>query len=49
MRELFHHGLAESIDLGVNSFIVEPVDFQELTRAVGERGLYWLPLNELPS
>jgi len=32
--------------LGVNSYIVKPVDFDQFTAAVREIGLYWLLLNQ---
>ena len=38
----------ESYKLGVNSYIVKPVDFQQFTKSVQDLGLYWLLLNELP-
>ncbi len=38
--------IAESYQLGVNSYIVKPVDFDQFTKAVQEIGLYWLLLNE---
>jgi CheY-like chemotaxis protein len=37
-----------SYDLGVNSYIVKPVDFDSFARAVSEVGLYWLLLNHPP-
>lgn len=36
-------------DLGVNSYIVKPVDFDAFVKAVAEVGLYWLLLNQPPS
>jgi len=35
-------------ELGVNSYIVKPVDFEGFTKAVGELGLYWVVLNQSP-
>ncbi|WP_435626297.1 response regulator [Candidatus Ferrigenium straubiae] len=37
-----------SYDLGVNSYIGKPVDFDEFTRVVSELGLYWLLINQPP-
>jgi two-component system response regulator len=34
--------------LGVNSYIVKPVDFEQFVQAVGATGLYWLLLNQPP-
>jgi CheY-like chemotaxis protein len=41
--------IVESYELGVNSYIVKPVDFDQFVRAVSELGLYWLVLNQLPA
>lgn len=38
--------VVESYDLGVNSYVVKPVDFDQFTRAVSDLGLYWLLLNQ---
>jgi CheY-like chemotaxis protein len=40
--------IVESYKLGVNSYIVKPVDFQQFNEAVRQLGLYWLLLNEAP-
>jgi CheY-like chemotaxis protein len=40
--------LARSYDLGVNSYICKPVDFNQFAEAVKTLGLYWLVLNEAP-
>lgn len=40
--------LVRSYELGVNSYIVKPVDFEQFVRAVEELGLYWVLLNQPP-
>ena len=40
--------LVESYTLGVNSYIVKPVDFDQFTEVVRQLGYYWLLLNQRP-
>jgi two-component system response regulator len=40
--------IVESYQLGVNSYVVKPVDFEQFTSAVRDLGLYWLILNQPP-
>jgi two-component system response regulator len=37
-----------SYKLGVNSYVVKPVEFNEFVKAVTELGLYWLITNQAP-
>ena len=38
--------IVESYQLGVNSYMVKPVDYDEFSRVVGELGDYWLRRNK---
>ena len=39
----------ESYKLGVNSYIVKPVEFEKLVQSTAELGLYWLLVNKPPA
>jgi two-component system response regulator len=41
--------VAEAYRLGVNSYIVKPVDFEQFAEAVRQVGLYWMLLNQTPN
>ena len=40
--------LAESYKLGVNAYVVKPVDFSQFVDAVKEVGAFWAVINEQP-
>jgi two-component system response regulator len=40
--------IVESYKLGVNSYVVKPLDFDKFVEAVSELGLYWVLLNQAP-
>ena len=41
--------LVQSYRLGVNSYIVKPVNFERFAQAVQELGMYWVLLNQSPN
>jgi len=41
--------IIDAYQLGVNSYIVKPVEFDEFVKAISNVGLYWLILNEAPA
>jgi len=38
--------MVESYNLGVNSYVPKPVDFDAFSKAVSEVGLYWIVVNK---
>lgn len=40
--------IRRSYELGANSYIRKPVDFDQFVRAVRELGMYWLIINQPP-
>jgi CheY-like chemotaxis protein len=40
--------LLRSYELGVNAYVVKPVDFKEFVRAIADLGIFWAVLNEPP-
>jgi two-component system response regulator len=42
-------GVAQTYDLGVNSYVVKPVDFSAVADIVRQAGYYWLAINRTPT
>ena len=40
--------IKECYKLGVNSYVVKPVGFEEFSSTVAQLGLYWLLINQQP-
>lgn len=40
--------VVDSYQLGINSYIVKPVDFDKFSKSVKEIGFYWLLMNHSP-
>ena len=40
--------LIRSYELGVNAYVVKPVDFKEFMEAIKQVGVFWAVINELP-
>jgi CheY-like chemotaxis protein len=40
--------LIRSYELGVNAYVVKPVDFKDFMKAVKQVGVFWAIINELP-
>ena len=40
--------LTDTYNLGVNSYVVKPLDFSQFTEAIRQLSLYWMGLNQLP-
>jgi two-component system, response regulator len=38
----------EAYQLGVNSYVVKPMDFDQFVRVVAELGYYWVAINKTP-
>jgi two-component system, response regulator len=44
-----HQDLSACYALGVNSYIVKPLDFQQFIEVARQVGFYWMMLNQAPS
>ena len=40
--------IESAYELGANSYVVKPVDYEKFTETIKQLGLYWLVVNEFP-
>ena len=40
--------IAKSYELGVNSYVVKPVEFEQFSETVAKAGFYWMLVNKTP-
>ena len=40
--------IAKSYELGVNSYVVKPVEFEQFSETVAKAGFYWMLVNKAP-
>ena len=40
--------MSDSYELGVNSYVVKPVDFEQFSETVAKAGFYWMVVNKTP-
>ena len=40
--------ILESYKLGVNSYIVKPINFESFSRSIRDIGMYWVMINKMP-
>ena len=40
--------IVDAYELGVNSYIVKPIDFEKFCSSIKEIGYYWLVMNKIP-
>ncbi len=43
-----HPDIEKCYELGVNSYIVKPVDFDNFSTAITQSGMYWMLINQSP-
>ena len=41
--------VVDAYNLGVNSYVVKPMDFDQFVRVVAELGYYWVAINKSPT